>query len=174
MEQKAAQADAGKFMIESDLLPHDSIRWRAFEKYMQLRDVPGAVVKREEHSTACLAGAEAEGAEKGFTGGENLQIFVEHQQRLAYGFQDDLRQRARVRWRLRGRNEGHIFSNPSTIGLLPGFSESGPLHGKASQRGWDEAIQKVKLKAGHDAPSSLPLRWNSNMNCDPHYRILSL
>ena len=63
---------------------------------MQRRNVPAALVEREELLSRCVVGIDLEGLVKGIAGDQDRQPVIQDKQRLADRFHDDLRERADI------------------------------------------------------------------------------
>ena len=119
MQQEDAVADAGKILFDQEAFHHGLVDQRLFQQQMQRRNIPAALVQREELLAGRVVGIDLEGLVEGIAGDQDGQPVVQNKQRLAHRLHDDLRKRANIFDLVEDRRRHCLFSRErATLGLL--------------------------------------------------------
>ena len=90
VEQDGLAADAGKVVLDLVAVDHGVVREDLLDEHPQLGDVPLPVAQVVDEVPDGLLGRHLEGRVEALVRGEDLQVVVQHHQRLAHGLDDVL------------------------------------------------------------------------------------
>ena len=93
IQQHVAPSDRRKDAVDLIALDRRTIRRDLFQHGLQLRQIPLAAVDFPEQAPDHVLTHEPEGLIEGAAGGDDAQILVEHQERVANGIDDGMRER---------------------------------------------------------------------------------
>ena len=96
VEQHGAAAQCREVMLDQEFFDAGVLRQDLVQQLAQARDVPLAVAQIVEECADRFARRDAERAVEGAIGAFDMQLSIEHQQRLAHGVDHVLGQLARV------------------------------------------------------------------------------
>ena len=92
VEQHGASAQAGKVVLDLEVVHRRMLGKDRLQQDPQCRDIPLTVAKVVEHAATGVFGIDAKGFVERAAGGHHPQVGVEHQQGLVDGVDDGLRQ----------------------------------------------------------------------------------
>ena len=134
VQQENARSDAGKFLRHQKSFHHRLVHQRTLQQVVQRRNVPGAIVQREQRLVGCILGIDLEGFVKGRTGDQNRQCVIENQQRFAHRLNDNLRERTSIFDPVEEHCHGHIVLCGPMLGLLRCDSKRGRFAGRQKRK----------------------------------------